>query len=88
MQEREITVTNPKGIHARPSAMLVQAAMECQATIVLIHGDKRANIRSVFDIMMLCATHGSVLTVQTEGADEQEAMDRIVDIFKRNFDEH
>ena len=88
MQEKEISVTNPKGIHARPSAMLVQAAMECQSTIVLIHGDKRANIRSVFDIMMLCATHGSVLTVQTEAADEEEAMERIADVFKRNFDAH
>ncbi len=88
MQEKEITVTNPKGIHARPSAMLVQAAMECQSTIVLFNGDKSANIRSVFDIMMLCATHGSVLTVRTEGADEKEAMERIVSIFKRNFDGH
>ena len=88
MQEKEITVTNPKGIHARPSAMLVQAAQECELTIILIHGDKWANISSVFDIMMLCAMHGSVLTVQTEGADEAEAMDRIVDIFQRNFDEH
>jgi len=88
MQEKEITVTNPKGIHARPSAMLVQAALECQSAIILIHGDKRANIRSVFDIMMLCATHGSLLTVQTEGADEDEAMDRIVEIFECNFDEH
>ena len=52
MQEKEIAVTNPKGIHARPSAMLVQAALECESTIVLIHGDKHANIRSVFDIMM------------------------------------
>jgi len=88
MQEKEITVTNPKGIHARPSAMLVQAAMECQSNIVLTHGDKIANIRSVFDIMMLCAIHGSVLTIRSEGADEEEAMKRIEDIFNRKFDEH
>ena len=75
MQEKEITVTNPKGIHARPSSMLVQAAMECQSTITLVNGDKSANVRSVLDIMMLCAIHGSVLTVRTEGADEEEAME-------------
>ena len=88
MQEKEITVTNPKGIHARPSAMLVEAAMECQSTITLINGDKSANIRKIFDIMMLCATHGSILTIRTEGADEEEAINRIVDIFHRHFDDH
>ena len=87
MQEKEITVTNPKGIHTRPSTMLVQAAMECQSTIILIHGDKRANIRNILDIMMLCATHGSVLTIRTEGVDEEQAMDRIVDIFDRKFND-
>ena len=88
MQEKEITVTNPKGIHVRPSAMLVQAAMECQSTIILIDGDKSANIRNILDIMMLCATHGSVLTIRTEGVDEEEAMHRTVDIFDRKFDDH
>lgn len=87
MQEKEIMVTNPKGIHARPSTMLVQAATKYQSTIILIHGDKRANIRSVLDIMMLCAMHGSVLTIQTEGADEEEAMKQIIEIFDRNFDD-
>ena len=88
MQEKEITVTNPKGIHARPSAMLVQAAMECQSRIFLINGNKIANIRSILDIMMLCAIHGSVLIIRTEGADEEEAMKRIEDIFNRKFDDH
>ena len=88
MQEKEITVTNPKGIHVRPSSMLVQAAMEYQSTITLINGDKSANIRSVLDIMMLCAVHGSVLTIRTEGVDEEEAMERIEDIFNRKFDDH
>lgn len=87
MQEKEIIVTNPKGIHARPSAMLVQAATKCQSTIILIHGDKSANIRSILDIMMLCATHGSVLTIRTEGTDEEEAMRQITEIFDRNFDD-
>jgi phosphocarrier protein HPr len=87
MQEKEITVTNPKGIHARPSAMLGQAAMEYLSTIILINGDKSANIRSVLDIMMLCATHGSVLTIRTDGADEKEALECIVAIFNRKFDE-
>ena len=87
MQEKEITVTNPKGIHARPSAMLVQAAQEFESTITLVNGDRCANIRGVFDIMMLCATHGSVLTIRTDGVDEKEAMERIVDIFARKFDD-
>ena len=88
MQEKEITVTNPKGIHARPSSMLVRAAMECQSTITLVNGEKSADARSVLDIMMLCAIHGSVLTIRTEGADEEEAMERVEDIFNRKFDDH
>jgi phosphocarrier protein HPr len=88
MQEKEITITNPKGIHARPSAMLVQAAMKCQSTIILINGDKRANIRNIMDIMMLCATHGSVLTIRTEGTDEEEAMKSTIEIINLSFDDH
>jgi phosphotransferase system HPr (HPr) family protein len=85
MQEKEITVTNPKGIHARPSAMLAQAATDFQSTIILINGEKRANTRSVMEIMMLGATYGSNLTIQTAGADEDNAMERIVDIFNLTF---
>lgn len=87
MIEQKITVTNPKGLHARPSALLVKTAMEFQSDITLINDDKVADAKSVLSIMTLCAKVDTELILKISGPDEDEALEAIKVVFATKYDD-
>ena len=87
MLEKEIVVSNKLGLHARASAKLVQLVQGFKSTVWLISKGREVNAQSIMGVMMLAAGIGTPLTVRTEGADEQQALDAVVDLFDRKFDE-
>lgn len=80
-----IKVTNPKGIHARPSSMLFQTASSFHSNITLELRDIKANAKEIMSILTLGATCGDDIHVTVEGMDEKEAMLEIKNIFAMNF---
>jgi phosphocarrier protein HPr len=87
MIEREITISNKLGLHARASAKLVQALQNYKCNAVLIHRGREVNAKSIMGVMMLAAGIGNTITLRTEGVDEEAAMDEMVAMFERKFDE-
>ncbi|MBT2116068.1 HPr family phosphocarrier protein [Dyella sp. LX-66] len=87
MLEKEIVVSNKLGLHARASAKLVQLVQGFKSTVWLISKGREVNAQSIMGVMMLAAGIGTPLTVRAEGADEQQALDAVVDLFDRKFDE-
>lgn len=87
MIEKDITVSNRLGLHARASAKLVQELQPCQCNIWLIGQGREVNAKSIMGVMMLAAGMGTDLTVRADGVDEQKAIDIAVDLFERKFDE-
>ena len=68
------------GLHARAAAQLVQLSTKFRSNIVLIRGGEppaEADARSILSILLLAAGCGSTLNVRTDGADEDEALDKI-----------
>lgn len=88
MLQAKIEVTNPKGIHARPSGMLAQTALEFQSTIILELRGVRANAADIMSILTLGAFQGDVIDITIEGPDEAAAMDKIREIFALNFNDN
>ncbi len=86
MEERQATVKDKLGIHARPSALLVQAAAKFASEITLIKDGLEVNGKSIMGVMMLAAETGSTILVRTEGEDEVEAVDKIVKMIEHKFD--
>ena len=86
MPEKQATVKNRLGIHARPSALLVQAAAQFESEITLERDDLAINGKSIMGVMMLAAEVGAVINVRTEGADEQIALDKMVEMIESEFD--
>jgi phosphocarrier protein len=80
--ERDFTVREEIGLHARPAARLAQAAQEFSAEISLGCGNQRADAKSVLDILSLSAAKGAVLTLRARGADAGEAAARLGEIFE------
>ena len=87
MQKREIKVVNKLGLHARASAKLTQVASKFTAAVWLTRNGRRVNGKSIMGVMMLAAGIGSTVELETDGADEAEAMETIAKLFADKFGE-
>lgn len=81
MIEREIFVTNPDGLHARPSATLAKIASLFDSEITIANEEICVNVKNVLDVLRLCAPFGTKLTVRVSGRDEKEAFSAIEGVF-------
>ncbi len=89
MAERRLQVTGRLGLHARAAANLVRVAGRFQSSLTLhrLDGDVEADAKSILSILTLAASRGTELRVVAQGVDEQEALDAVVGLFSRDFDE-
>ncbi len=86
MIEKQITLKNESGLHARPAAIIVQKANSFRSDIFLEKDEDRVNAKSIMGVMMLAAAKGSKIKVIAEGDDEIEALDQISKILESDID--
>ena len=87
MVKTEITISNKLGLHARASAKLTKWAGSFSCDVFMSKGDRRINAKSIMGVMMLAAGIGSVVELETDGPQEQEAMDALVALINDKFGE-
>ena len=87
MQKRTITISNKLGLHARASAKLTQAASKFESAVWISRNGRRVNAKSIMGVMMLAAGLGSTIELETDGPDEESAMETIEALFRDKFDE-
>jgi phosphocarrier protein len=87
MQQQEVEIVNKLGLHARASAKLTQLAGGFQCEIWLSRNGRRVNAKSIMGVMMLAAARGAKVAIETSGADEEEAMQAIVQLISDKFGE-
>ena len=87
MIERELTVSNRLGLHARATAKLVQllSGYDCNATLVA--KGREVNAKSIMGVMLLAAGQGTVVKLRVEGPDEEAVAEAVAGLFERRFDE-
>ncbi len=77
MYEKEVLVSNPTGLHARPASLLVTLAGKYKSKISIVHNGKTVNPRSILSIMGAGIRSGAAISINAEGEDEQEAVDAL-----------
>jgi phosphocarrier protein len=82
-----VTISNKLGLHARASAKLTKIAGSYPCEVWLARGDRRVNAKSIMGVMMLAAGVGVTVDVETDGEQEQEALDAIVALMNDKFGE-
>ena len=87
MQTLTIVVHNKVGLHARPAALFVQAAMAHQSKITVMKGVKSGNAKSIMGILALGVHQDDEITINAEGADEVEALAALQKLIQNNFGE-
>lgn len=87
MIQSTITISNKLGLHARASAKLTKLAGSFPCEVWMAKGERRVNAKSIMGVMMLAAGIGSVVTIETDGEQEQEAMDALRAMIDDKFGE-
>ena len=81
MKERDVVIGHRLGLHARAAARLVQLSARFESNIILsrpgTNAPLHADARSILSILLLSAGYGSTLSVRADGADEDQALERI-----------
>jgi phosphocarrier protein len=87
MIKTTVTISNKLGLHARASAKLTKLAGSQPCEVWMSRGERRVNAKSIMGVMMLAAGMGSIVEIETNGPDEQAAMDAIVALINDKFGE-
>lgn len=87
MIRRELKVSNRLGLHARATAKLVQLLSGFRSSATLEVRGREVNDKSIMGVMLLAAGPGTEVVLRVEGEDEQAAVEAVVALFERRFDE-
>ncbi len=87
MLNKEITIINKLGLHARAAAKFVKLASQFESDVHLQRDSRRVNGKSIMGVMMLAAARGTNLELSVSGADEGEAMRQLEDLINQRFGE-
>ena len=77
MVQREVTVTNIVGFHARPAALLVAQAAKSKSKVMILFNDKTINAKSMLSVLGGGIRNGSRIMVTADGEDEKETLDTL-----------
>ena len=87
MQEREVTIINKLGLHARAAAKLVACAQGFASRITVEKAGNEVDAKSIMSVMLLAAAQGTVLTLRADGEDEEDAVEAIQALIDDYFGE-
>lgn len=87
MTKQDVEIINKLGLHARASTKLTQTASQFASEVWIERNGRRVNAKSIMGVMMLAAGKGSIVTLETEGKDEQAAMEALVALINNRFGE-
>lgn len=82
-----VRIANKKGLHARASAKVVEAAARFQSRIRISKDGQTVDARSIMGLMMLAASEGSEIAIEAEGPDAATALAAIVALAEAKFGE-
>ena len=85
--EKELTIVNRLGLHARPAAMFVRIASRHRAEIWVSKEGEEVNGKSIMGLMMLAAGQGSKLRIRCDGPDAEKAMEELQELINARFNE-
>lgn len=87
MIQKNTTISNKLGLHARASAKLTKLAGSFPCEVWISRGERRVNAKSIMGVMMLAAGLGAEVTLETSGEREQEAMTALLALINDKFGE-
>jgi phosphocarrier protein len=85
--ERDATIVNPLGLHARPAAQFVRLASSFASDILISKDGLDVNGKSIMGVMMLAAECGSAIRIRASGDDAERALEALCTLIADGFGE-
>ncbi len=82
---KDVMVQNQVGLHARPATFFIQKANEFKSSIWIEKEERRVNAKSLLGILSLGIVGGTAIKIMADGADEQVAVDSLVELVDSGF---
>lgn len=87
MLEKNLTIVNRRGLHARASAKLVKLVETFNADVEVSKDGQTVGGTSIMGLMMLAASTGCSINVKISGAEAEPALEAITDLVESGFGE-
>jgi phosphocarrier protein HPr len=82
-----LQIVNIKGLHARASAKLVETVERYDATALVSKDGQSASGDSIMGLLMLAASKGTFIEVETKGSQAEELASAIAALVANKFGE-
>jgi len=86
MVEATAEVKNYAGIHVRPSGVIIQAVQGYSGRICVEAKGMVVDLSNIMGLIALGLTQGDTVQISVEGPDEKEVLEKLCELFSRNFD--
>ena len=87
MIERELSIRNRLGLHARAAAKFVQTASRFRSEVKIRKNGEEVDGKSILGLLLLAASQGTQITIAVSGDDEAAAFAAVEGLIARSFDE-
>lgn len=87
MVSQKITLTNGSGLHMRPASVLSQAMAPFASEVTIVANGNEINAKSLMAIVAAAVKCGTEIEIRAEGADEQAALDKAVELIESGLGE-
>ena len=87
MYSKDVMVQTQVGLHARPATFFIQKANEFRSSIWIEKEERRVNAKSLLGILSLGIIGGTQIKIIADGADEQAAVNALVELVESGFSE-
>lgn len=84
---RTVIVINEAGVHLRPADLIVRAANRFQCQIEIEKDGLSVDGRSIMGILTLGAVQGAQVQLRASGADAEQAVECLAELFAQGFNE-
>jgi len=84
---KDVVVQNQVGLHARPATFFIQKANEFKSSIWVEKEERRVNAKSLLGVLSLGIVGGTTIRVIADGADEEDAVNGLVNLVLSGFAE-
>ena len=85
MEEAHLVIKHVEGLHARPATIFVQLASRYKSDIKVFCRGRKANAKSIINVLTLGANQNSEIILQAEGEDEKIAVKILKELIENDF---
>ena len=87
MIQREVTITNNSGLHARPATFFIQKANTYRSGVWVVKDDRKVSAKSLLGVLSIGIAKGMTITIVADGDDEAAAISGLVELIESGFND-